>query len=250
MLWQWRQIFSQNSLGRYIRSLLLRSSGVETCESEECYVTNKVILSNFLMPYNEAVQATKTCHMNNSDILNKIYRVVRSNQDSFSELITSQRLLVGRPCSMSKVSKLLQKYNTWMSMSLSQWCLFAYSVTKTEIMLHLTRTHGFFAIFTQHAVKRQQALTQRVKWGIFEIIDMQVSDFFLDKTWKLSTYYTPLYRQSLQSYQLWKPVKFISDHPAACLTNYVLRFHINIIHGIAKIILHMQTHHQRTHMLW
>jgi len=49
-----------------------------------------------------------------------------------------------------------------MSVSLNILCLIATIITTPEIMLHLTRTRGSYAIFTEHTVQQQRSLAHTV----------------------------------------------------------------------------------------
>jgi len=48
----------------------------------------------------------------------------------------------------------------------------------------------------------------QIRQRIFNCTEVQVMHFILDKILKLSTYYTPFYRQSLQSYLISKTICF------------------------------------------
>jgi len=45
-----------------------------------------------------------------------------------------------------------------MSISLNILCVICINHTTLEIMLHLTRMHGFCSIFTQHTLKKHRSL--------------------------------------------------------------------------------------------
>jgi len=49
---------------------------------------------------------------------------------------------------------------------------------------------------------------------------MQIKHFILDKILKLLTYYTPFYRQSLQSYLISKTVRFFGPSPCRPIYRY------------------------------
>ena len=89
-----------------------------------------------------------------------------------------------------------------------------------------------------------------IQWhmqGIFDITDMLYQTVFwiiFEKFWYWTNLCTANRCKIINSEN--SKVYFT----AAYLTDYVFWFHINIIHGIMKIILDMQTHHQRTHILW
>jgi len=48
----------------------------------------------------------------------------------------------------------------------------------------------------------------QIRPRIFTSTEMQIMHFILDKILKLLTYYTPFYRQSMQSYVISKTVRF------------------------------------------
>jgi len=97
-----------------------------------------------------------------------------------------------------------------------------------------------------HAVKWQRALVQRVSQEMFQ--------YWISLTCYIKLAFGKYLETCDILHALVPPIvaKFSTLNKLnylTCLTNYVLWFHINIIHGITKVVLDMQTHHQRTQIL-